>query len=183
MNGQLLEYERAFLFWTIIAVKPASVLEIGTWKGGGSTYQIASALKMNRSGHLYTCEKDSDLYNEAVLAYLANPLKTCISFFNMESGEFLRQMSKHVRPDFVFFDGGEDPQEALDDFQYIEQYMFPGAMFMAHDWDLGERMDGGVSHKNDLLRPYIENAPQWKIKKVITKPYSVGMVLAEKVVV
>lgn len=183
MEGQLLEYERAFLFWTLIAVKPMNVIEIGTWKGGGSTYQIASALKMNGSGHLYTCELNKEFYDQAIASYRNNPLRIHINFYNMASSDFLKEICESVIPNFVFFDGAEDAQLNLDDFKYLDQFLHPGAMFMSHDWDLDERIDGGVSQKNQLLRPYLESNNSWKIIKVITKPNSVGMVLAEKVVI
>jgi hypothetical protein len=49
MDGQLTIEERKFLHTTVLAEKPSLVFEIGTWKGGGSTWQIATALKSNNS--------------------------------------------------------------------------------------------------------------------------------------
>jgi hypothetical protein len=51
---------------------------------------------------------------------------------------------------------------------------------MAHDWDLGVRVDGMTSTKSTLLRPYLESSSSWKIIRALTAPESVGLVCAQK---
>lgn len=177
MQGQLLDDERAFLYWVVCTVQPQYALEIGTWKGGGSTFQIASAIKCNGFGHLHTCEQNTEIYNQAVVSYLNHKLRKFISFYNMSSSEFLDRICRMLIPDFAFFDGGEDPQLTLDDFITMDSFMLPGAIFMAHDWDIGE----GLSRKNELLRPHLESNKNWRIIQTLTKPHSVGMVYAQKI--
>lgn len=178
MEGQLMPAERALLNETVRKYAPNVVLEIGTWKGGGSTYSIYSALQSNQKGHLYTCELDEGNYNQAVGYYKD---AKGISLYNCYGYQLIEKLiAENINVDFAMFDGSEDPKESLDDFKLLDDHLKPGAIFMAHDWDLGVRVDGMTSTKNQLLRPYIENHSQWKILKVISHPLSVGLVCAQK---
>ena len=185
MEGQMLPEERKFLYNAVINCKPKLVLEIGTWKGGGSTFQIASAIhENNNDGRLYTCELDKDLYDSAVNNFLMSPLNKIINFYNIPSTELIHKLieSNNMKDfDFIFFDGPEDPQLNLDDFKLLDNHILPGTYFCMHDWDLGLRVDGLISTKAKLLRPYLEQSQKWKIIDSLTYPISVGLVLAMKV--
>ena len=45
LEGQMTVAERKALFYLVRKFKPRQVFEIGTWKGGGNTYILSSALK------------------------------------------------------------------------------------------------------------------------------------------
>ncbi len=181
MEGQLLPDERAFLYNAVIERKPSIVLEVGTWKGGGSTLQIASALASNNKGVLYTCEVDPALYTEAVNNYSSSRFRDYVKFHNKPSTILIESMIKNNNiPDFVFFDGPEDSDLNINDFKLLDQYLPSGSYFCMHDWDLGHRHDGISSSKATLLRPYLEQLTTWKIIRSLTAPISVGIVLAIK---
>lgn len=180
MIGQLLPQERALLFNTVLKAKPKLVLEIGTWKGGGSTYQIASALFAIFSGVLHTCEIDPEFYTEASQIYNTDPWQNIVFCHHISSTELIQQMiALNTIPDFIFEDGPEEPELNMSDFLLLEPHLQKSTIFCAHDWDLDVRVDGGTSIKSKLIRPYIENSSKWQIKEYITKPISVGMVVAE----
>jgi predicted O-methyltransferase YrrM len=179
MQGQLMPAERALLTEAVKQYKPRVCLEIGTWKGGGSTYSIYTGLQANGFGELYTCEIDHENFNEASELYKNNHR---VHIFNCASYQLIEKMiaeSKHV--DFAMFDGSEDSKENLDDFKMLDAHLKPGAIFMAHDWDQGVRVDNLTSTKSTLLRPYLESNGNWKIISTLTKPESVGLVCAQKI--
>lgn len=179
MEGQLYPPERKLLYDAVLQAKPKIVLEIGTWKGGGSTYQIATALRENGSGKLYTCEVDRIFYEQARGVY--SDWGDIVECHHTASTDMINQLlGNGIIPDFVFNDGPEEPELNLSDFQLLEPHLRPGAVFGMHDWDLEVRADGLISVKAKLLRPYLEGSPEWRIESYITKPESVGMVIATK---
>ena len=180
MEGQLLPDEREFLYNAVAERSPSIVLEVGTWKGGGSTLQIAMALSLN-DGILHTCELDKSLYDIAVKSYEGTLHDHRISFWNISSTELINQLINDDRiPEFVFFDGPEDPIINMNDFKLIEKHLPIGAYFCMHDWDTGVRIDGLKSTKAVLVRPYLEQSNKWEILRSLTAPVSVGIVLAKK---
>ena len=180
MIGQLLPQERSLLFDTVLKAQPKLVLEIGTWKGGGSTYQIASALFSTFSGVLHTCEVDPEFFAEAAEIYNTDKWRNIVFCHNIPSTQLINQLiANNTIPDFIFEDGPEDPALNIADLLLLEPHLKKGTIFAAHDWDLDLRVDGGISIKSQLIRPYIENSPKWRIVEYITKPISVGMVVAE----
>ena len=68
--GQLYVDDRRWLYETVLALKPQMALETGTWKGGGSTFYIASALRDSECGGvLYSIETDVVVFAAAVMRY------------------------------------------------------------------------------------------------------------------
>lgn len=179
MQGQLMPAERALLTEVVTQYKPKICLEVGTWKGGGSTHSIFSGLKANGFGELYTCEIDLDNFNEAAELFKNDRL---VHTFNCASYQLIEKLiAEGKQVDFAMFDGSENSQENLDDFKMLDAHLKSGSIFMAHDWDLGLRVDGMVSTKSTLLRPYLESNGSWKIIRTLTAPESVGLVCAQKI--
>lgn len=180
MNGQLWSKERQFLYDAVIIARPPITLEVGTWKGGGSTWQIATALSKLGFGRLHTCETNPEFYEEAQALYLHS--NTNVNCWPRRSTELIQLLiNQNEIPKFVFFDGPEDPDLNLSDFELLDKHLEVGSYFCMHDWDLGVRPDGLESTKAKLLRPHIEQSKQWNILKSLTAPDSVGIVLAQKV--
>ena len=178
--GELWPAERQFLFQAIVEKKPKIVLEIGTGGGDGSTYQIAKALKENLltnqiKGYLHTCEVDLPSFEQAKTKYSTpewNEIVVCWQKFSYDLIDTL--IEQNDLPDFIFFDGPEDPNIAFSDFKTLEACVKPGTYFGMHDWDCAG------STKANLLRPYLETSKNWSILRSLTAPNSVGIVLAEK---
>jgi predicted O-methyltransferase YrrM len=166
MEGQLWPAERQFLFESVVEERPEIVLEIGTWKGGGSTMQIAKALQKNAHGKLLTCEPDEDCFHEASKGWWGHPL---VSVFKMTSEEMISYLIETQRiPDFIFFDGPEDANVSISDFERLEPIIKSGSTFMMHDWD-------EPSIKAKIIRPHIEQSKKWKLIRRLTSPESVGI--------
>ena len=182
MDGQMWPEERALLKATVEAQQPAVALEIGTWKGGGSTFQIASALLHHMYGTLHTCEPDPELHNIAKNTYeieLGN--KYPVVLYNDYSHNVIQKLiNQKLIPDFVLMDGPEDPNVCLNDLRALEDLMKPGSIVSFHDWDLDVRADGAISTKSVLVRPYIESSRKWKLLNYLTKPVSVGFSVWER---
>jgi len=165
-DGQLLPAEREFLYRSVMAHRPAVVLEVGTWNGGGSTLQIHHALCAIEYGMLYTCETDAERFATAH-AYYHDKLH--IECRHQPSTDLIEDLiATGTIPDIVFFDGAEDADLTLSDFKLISEHMKPGSIFMCHDWD-------APSKKAASLRPYIEVADDWDLVECLTAPVSVGM--------
>lgn len=183
--GELWPQEREFLFQAIVQKQPTVVLEIGTGGGGGSTHQIAKALKENFlsyqiQGHLHTCEIDTLSFRQAQKMYCTEFWSPFVTCYHMTSTGLIQQLiDRRQIPDLIFFDGPEDPQVALADIKQLEPCLKPGTWLSVHDWDLGIRADGCESTKVALLRPYVEASEEWTILNSLTAPHSVGIVLAE----
>jgi len=180
--GQLLPYERKLLYSFVLRYKPETVLEVGTGLGG-SAYFIVSALKENSKGHLYSC--DPRLNKIHSFFYDSDQ----VSFYKMRSDELIPLLiSRELIPDFIFFDGPEDPAVALEDFKLLDKYLKKGTIFSMHDWCTKERkFDKGVSVKAASLRPYLSSLKDWKsLLELDGTAYcegedTVGIVFAEKI--
>lgn len=161
--GEMLAYERKKLYTWILKCAPKIVLETGTGSGGGSSRFIAEALKPS-GGDLYTCDPGNGP-SAALLTKYPN-----IHYFKVRSTDFLRWVvHEEIVPQFVFFDGDEDPQLALDDIKIVESIVQPGAMFAMHDWETVPRLfDGGTSTKAARVRPYIEQSKSWQKVEVLS---------------
>lgn len=185
MEGQLLQVEREFLHEAVLRARPRLVLEVGTWKGGGSTYYIASALgKLRLDGHecqFHTCETDPDRHREASSIYAGPPWNAFVHCHNVPSSDLIASLiSQGAIPDWVFFDGPENEDVNHNDFLTLDKHMRSGSHFSAHDWETGPRIDGLTSKKAIKLRPHLEARSDWEILATLAAPISVGLVLARK---
>ena len=186
MGGEMLPFERRFLFDSIVKVKPHVVVEVGSGSAG-STRIILSALNQLQQGTLYNC----DPYN--IAATDVKDVDTSRMRFKQIVGSMLiAQLSnKGIMPDFIFFDGPEDADIVLNDFKQIESIVLPGTYFISHDWELRPRIDGNISIKSSSVRPYMHKSTQWEIIEELSGVNgehpnnpgynSVGMVYARKI--
>ncbi len=176
MERQLWPSERLFLFEAILDTKPFRVFEAGTCNGRGSTYQIALGLQTVGHGHLHTCEPNPQQFAQAHSLYRQANWAKFVTCYNLRSDQLIRDYIGigHFIPDFLFFDGPDDPEENLANFEALEDIMPYGAHFCMHDWELTE------SAKAERLRPYLEESPKWDIIKELIEQHGGGMVLARK---
>lgn len=158
-NGQLWLDDRRFLWDTLTALRPQVAAETGTWKGGGSTYFIASALKANGAGILYTVENNNDLHAEAVHNFytLWPHLVPYVKFHLGDSLAVYRDVMAKMVLDFVFLDGNHDADVSLQEFQLFTPLLRIGGVIMVHDWYNG---------KAETIKPLVANNPDWKLTTV-----------------
>lgn len=171
--GQLWRADRKLLYETIRRVKPKTVIEVGTWHGGGSTYFISQALHDNDFGVLHTIEVDPLAYKIAQdnyrrhLPHLVNRVQFHFGKATDVYPELLREVGQI---DAVFLDGSANPEEALAEFELFKPFLRKGAVVLMHDWD---------NEKMTLLRPKIEQSSEWYVRQTITAPQSVGFAVVE----
>jgi hypothetical protein len=97
-------------------------------------------------------------------------------------------INDNIDINFIFFDGPEDPNVALNDFKVLEEYVKFGTVFSMHDWCITTRKyDNGISTKSLFLKPYIENSNSWVLideffgEKYIDGEESVGLCFYKKI--
>ena len=156
-NGEMLPFERFKLTNWILDIKPTIVFEVGTGNGGGSTYFISKALtELNNGGVIYTCDPLRSI-DENMLSEFKN-----IKYYNIYSDIMLKNLiNENIKPNFIMFDGPENPEVAFNDIKFLETYIEDGTYFSMHDWDLDRPYDGGQSTKAVKIREYFENSNNW----------------------
>lgn len=158
LDAEMTPYERNRLYTWIIENMPKCVFEVGTGLGGGSTYYIAEAFKDIGSGKIYTCDPGRHPSNSFLDQYKD------IVFYHQKSSQWLidHLINEQIIPDFLMFDGPEDPTIALEDIIKLEKIIKTGTLFCMHDWEFEKRgYDNGISTKSKLIRPYIENSKKY----------------------
>jgi len=161
-RGEMLPYERYKLYSYVKEYKPKCVLEIGCGDGGGSTYYILSAMVENNNGsELYTCDPSRGPSSE-----MKNEFFTTLKYYPTTSNVLISNMlNSNVIPDFIFFDGPEIPQIALDDINLLEDKLKVGTILSMHDWhtDTPRGYDNAISIKPQLIKPYLYGSDKWEL--------------------
>ena len=160
-NGEMLPYERFKLTEWVTSINPKVVFEVGTGNGGGSTYFISKSLtELNNNGVIHTCDPLRTI-DENMLIEFSN-----IIYYQINSNKMLEDLiNKNIKPNFIMFNGPENPEIAYDDIKVLEEYIDNGTYFSMHDWDTYRPYDKGNSTKSIKIREYIENSKNWEIVK------------------
>jgi len=160
ITGQLNSKERSIISDAILnhEPKPRAVLEVGTWLGGGSTLHILRALEQNGSGHLWGIEADRSIYDQ-MLANLRSAVPNALGRFTPLFGfsdevipTWLKKQPDNFQIDVAFLDGGNNPNEQIQEFLLIEPRMSVGAVLMSHDAKL---------RKGKWLVPFVSALDNW----------------------
>ena len=158
-EGQMNPPERESLYNLVMSVKPETICEVGTARGGGSTYFISSALRNIGKGLLYTCENNQEFYDYAMTLYNGCPdfigLKQHVNFNFGDSEEVFTPLLPNIKnPSIVFLDGGASSIKMVYDYTLFRPYMNIGSFLACHDW---------VNGKSCYLRPIIQNDCDWEL--------------------
>ncbi len=123
------------LFAVVRAVRPTSVVEIGTAHGYGALY-IGSALRENRAGKLFTLEGMAVRIRMSREAIARFGLESRVEVVAGDLRQTLAQTLERARPmDLLFSDGAKNTVEAWDEFAGALPVM-PCGGFMVFD-DIG----------------------------------------------
>jgi hypothetical protein len=158
-EGQMNPEERTALYSCIRDIKPKRIVEVGTCRGGGSTYYIASAIMDEKIiCDFNTTENFMEFYDYARKLYGSEgPLYYLNNFihFHFESSLFyLKKFDRQKTIDVLMIDGGYSSHSMLYEFVLGKQFMPIGSFLICHDWDNG---------KSNNLKPVIENDHDWKL--------------------
>ena len=175
LEGQLnpAEREQIRIALTELLPKQPICLEVGTYRGGGSTLEILKTLA-RADGHLWGIEASQKVFVEMKEALRARQPALCQRFtpvcgFSQAVIPSLIREGKLPRVDFVFLDGGNNPREQMEEFYLLDPHLPVGSVLMAHDVFL---------RKGKWLRRFL---PQLDHYQVAILPISTeGMLLARK---
>jgi predicted O-methyltransferase YrrM len=157
MIGQLHQPERDLLYNTVIETTPTICLECGTWKGGGSTYFITSALAKNNKGVLHTFETNREFFDCAVNTYTTE-VSHLLPFIHLYMNDFYQSVLnlKFTNIDFCFFDGPEDSEYSMKILKLVEERMNPDGIIILHDWK------SKPGSKCFIVQPYLLSSSLWE---------------------
>ena len=127
------EKNRALLFLLVRLLRPHTVAEIGTGRGGGAVV-MARALWENGAGVLLTADPYSANDVEPILAGWPTELRERILFHALNSMAFLsRLQNQRVVLDLALIDGDHDYEPVLFDLQAAAKLMRPGGIVVLND--------------------------------------------------
>ena len=158
-EGEMLPYERFKLFNWIYDANPKAIIEIGSGVGHGSTYYMAEALRQRGvKGIIYSCDPKRSIYQDLLNDYPS------IKYYPIKSFELIQNLILNkIEIDYIFFDGPEIPDLALEDIKTLEQYIKSGTYFSMHDWCTEPRKyDNHISIKSLKIKPYLQNSNKWE---------------------
>jgi hypothetical protein len=139
IEGQLNAAEREQILQAVTGLLPRRpiCLEVGTYKGGGSTLQILKALAQGE-GILFGIEASPKIFEEMKFSLQSREPELCRRFvpmfgFSQQVIPSLMAEGRLPRVDFAFLDGGNNPREQIEEFYLLDARMPVGAILMAHD--------------------------------------------------
>ena len=139
IEGQLNPLERAQISSALLELgrKDLICLEVGTYKGGGSTLQILAVLAKT-GGTLFGIEASPTVFREMRAALLEQEPDLCRRFhpilgFSQEQIPALIQSGQLPKVDLVFLDGGNNPKEQIQEFRLLDPLLPIGGTLMSHD--------------------------------------------------
>lgn len=149
-------------------------LEVGTYKGGGSTLQILRALEQ-KGGILFGVEASPEIFQEMRASLAAQEPELCRRFvpvcgFSQQVIPALLADERLARVDFAFLDGGNNPREQIEEFRLLDPNMPVGSVLMAHD---------ALLRKGKWLRRFLPLLDHYQTKVLPLSPE--GLLVAQKV--
>jgi hypothetical protein len=151
IESQLHPTEKAILSGNVRAIPNPTILEIGTFKGGGSTLAFLEALKRKGAGKLIGIEADPDVFVE-MKTNIASVDPEYFAFFEPISG-----FSQRVIPGL------------LTKYQLLKDAIPVGGYVFSHDANL---------RKGHWFVPYISQLDNWKV--TLHQVSEEGLLEAEK---
>jgi predicted O-methyltransferase YrrM len=173
IESQLHPGEKDILRGKLLAMPKPTILEIGTYKGGGSTLTFLEALKRKGFGKLIGIEADPDVFAE-MKANIVSVDPGYFAFFEPISGFSQRVipglLTRHPHFDLAFLDGGNNPREQIEEFELLKNAIPVGGFLFSHDANL---------RKGHWLVPYLFELDNWRV--TIHQASVEGLLEAEKV--
>ena len=157
--GQMSADEREAMYNIVMGCKPKHIFEIGTWMGGGSTYILASALyNLNHGGILHTVESDVFAFDKAIYFYNTYvdlyPLKQHVNFnFGDSTDVYGKLLEDFDSVEMVLFDGADDNQSTLDEWNIFKDKFKSGTIVLCHDWK---------TKKAEYIKDFLLNEDEWQ---------------------
>lgn len=154
LQGQMKPEERKAMYDVVVSRQPKRMLEIGTWKGGGSTYILACAAH-EYGGKLWTIEANPSFQHAAIELFETRMqvLLPHVSFHLGLSHDVIPGLLEGGDFDFVLFDGAEDAEQTVREYDLLNKHLHIGCHIACHDWNID---------KMRLLRSVLANDNTWQ---------------------
>jgi predicted O-methyltransferase YrrM len=172
IESQLSPSEKAILRKAVEKFVSPQILEIGTYKGGGSTLTFLDAIKSKGHGRLIGVEASGEVFEE-MKGNIESVDPDYFRFFEAIEGfsqkvmpEILKKISAF---DIVFLDGGNNPREQIEEFELIKSAVPVGGYLFTHDANL---------RKGRWLVPYLLELDNWRT--TVHQVSEEGLLEAEK---
>jgi len=173
IESQLHPAEKNIFSARVSAMPACTILEIGTYKGGGSTLTFLETLKRKGAGKLIGIEADPNVFAE-MKANINSVDPGYFSFFEPISGFSQRMipdlLTRYPRLDLAFLDGGNNPREQIEEFELLKEAIPVGGYIFSHDANL---------RKGHWFVPYISELDNWRV--TIHQASEEGLLEAEKI--
>jgi predicted O-methyltransferase YrrM len=173
IESQLHPREKDILSNKLLSMPNPTILEIGTYKGGGSTLTFLEALKCKGAGKLVGIEAAPEVFVE-MKANIASVDPGYFAFFEAISGFSQRVvpdlLTRYPHFDLVFLDGGNNPREQIEEFELLKEAIPVGGFLFSHDANL---------RKGHWLVPYLSELDNWRV--TIHQDSEEGLLEAEKI--
>jgi predicted O-methyltransferase YrrM len=156
IESQLSPSEKAILKQAVEAFASPRILEIGTYKGGGSTLAFLESIKSKGNGSLIGVEASAEVFSE-MKANIESVDPDYFRFFEAIEG-FSQQVIPEILTkvsafDIVFLDGGNNPREQIEEFELIKDAIPVGGYLFSHDANL---------RKGRWFVPYLLELDNWR---------------------
>jgi predicted O-methyltransferase YrrM len=131
-SGSLWRVEGQALYAMVRTLKPASVLELGTWHGASATH-ISQALKDNGEGSMHCI--DSRAYGDVFIGDMIPSDLRFLSLIELTRIEqFIpRALKEGWTYDFIFEDAMHDAAQVEFIWRHADKLLNPGGMIVSHD--------------------------------------------------
>lgn len=134
------------------ATKPKVIIETGTYKGF-STLMIASALKRNEMGHLYTMDLNDWNVLEECRKFELDPF---VTFIKGDSRLVIREiLPKIEKIDFLWLDADHTKKSIVDELEAALPALRPGTLVAFHDTIL-------FQEEADAIKEIEVRFPEWQ---------------------
>jgi predicted O-methyltransferase YrrM len=156
IESQLSPSEKAILKQAVEAFTSPRILEIGTYKGGGSTLAFLEAIKCRGNGSLIGVEASAAVFSE-MKANIESVDPDYFRYFEAIEG-FSQQVIPEILTrvsafDIVFLDGGNNPREQIEEFELIKNAIPVRGYLFSHDANL---------RKGRWFVPYLLELDNWQ---------------------
>jgi len=131
-TGQMAAEERIKMFDTFMGINAKTIIDVGTWKGFGSTY-IAAEVAYRTDGIVHTIECDQGLSDSAKKRYvdeLPHLADRIVCHCGSSPDVIASICADSVPVDAIILDGGI----STEDFTAVHPYLSKTSVVVCHDW-------------------------------------------------
>lgn len=129
-TGSLWRVEGQVLYALVRALKPAHVLELGTWYGCSATH-ILQAMDANTRGSLLAVDNHQQGGPSVIGAMIPDELRGRFEFRNADILDYLATADEQF--DLIFEDGMHDRAQVAEAWFTAQRVLAPGGLMISHD--------------------------------------------------